>query len=204
MADMRERLEIAWESREGLLRAGFVPIGMDHFALPGDELAVAAGSHGLHRNFQGYCTSARAGQVYALGASGISQLHAGYIQNAKDPDRYLAAVNAGRLSHENAYRRRPRDLAIRNIINGLLCDGEARIEASLDAEGIDGEWKQAYLEASMANLDPLLTDGLAILEGGVIRLTANGRFASRAVASAFDPMLKPDTDQLQPRYSQAL
>lgn len=204
MAGVQERLEIAWESRENLMRAGFVPIGMDHYALPGDELAIAARSHGLHRNFQGYCTSARAGQVYALGASAIGQLHEGYIQNAKDLDRYLAAVNAGRLSHETAYRMRPQDIAVRNIINGLLCDGEARMEACLDAEALDGDWKREYLEASEANLAPLLADGLAVLESGVIRLTENGHYASRAVASACDPMLKPRMAQDQPRYSQAL
>ncbi|MDB5104874.1 MAG: oxygen-independent coproporphyrinogen oxidase [Fibrobacteres bacterium] len=204
MAGIQERLEIAWESRESLMHAGFVPIGMDHFALPDDELAIAARTHGLHRNFQGYCTSARAGQVYALGASAISQLHEGYIQNAKDLDRYLSAVNEGRLSHETAYRMRPQDMAVRNIINGLLCDGEARIEASLDAEGLDADWKREYLEASKANLTPLLADGLAILDGDFIRLTGNGHYASRAVASAFDPMLKPKAEQDRPRYSQAL
>lgn len=204
MAGVEERLKIAWESRESLMAAGFVPIGMDHFARPGDELAIAARTHGLHRNFQGYCTSARAGQVYALGASAISQLHEGYIQNVKDLERYFAAVNGGRLSHETAYRMRPQDVAVRNIINGLLCDGEARIAASLDAEGLSAEWKEAYLATAMANLAPLLADHLAVVEGDIVRLTADGHYASRAVASAFDPMLKAKTPQDAPRYSQAL
>lgn len=204
MAGVEERLEIAWESRESLMEAGFVPIGMDHFARPEDELAVAARTHGLHRNFQGYCTAARAGQVYALGASAISQLHEGYIQNAKDLDKYLAAVNAGRLSHETAYRMRPQDLAVRNIINGLLCDGEARIGHCLDAEALSPEWKAGYLASSMAGLAPLVADGLAVIEDDWVKLTEKGHYASRAVASAFDPMLKPKTAEDKPRYSQAL
>jgi oxygen-independent coproporphyrinogen-3 oxidase len=204
MAGVRERLEIAWESRESLIRAGFVPIGMDHFALPDDELAIAARTHGLHRNFQGYCASARAGQVYALGASAISQLHEGYVQNAKDLDRYLAAVNEGRLSHENAYRMRPQDMAVRNVINGLLCNGEARLQSSLGAEGPDDEWKREYLEACRSDLAPLMADGLVVLDDDVIRLTEKGRYASRAVASACDPMLKTKAVEGRPRYSQVL
>lgn len=204
MAGAEERLEIAWESREKLMEAGFVPIGMDHFARPEDELAVAARTHGLHRNFQGYCTSARAGQVYALGASAISQLHEGYIQNAKDLDKYLAAVNAGRLSHDTAYRMRPQDMAVRNIINGLLCDGEARILDCLEAEELTPDWKADYLDSSIAGLAPLVADGLAVVEGDCVKLTEKGHYASRAVASVFDPMLKPKSAETQPRYSQAL
>lgn len=186
------------------MEAGFIPIGMDHFARPEDELAVAARTHGLHRNFQGYCTTGRAGQVYALGASAISQLDDGYIQNAKDLDRYLAAVNEGKLSHESAYRMRPQDKAVRNIINGLLCDGEARVGACLEAEGLAEDWKGEYLQESLARLAPLVEDGLAVFAGDAVRLTESGHYASRAVASAFDPMLKAQEAQGMPRYSQTL
>lgn len=204
MAGVQERLDIAWESRKTLMEAGFVPIGMDHFARPEDELAIAANSRGLHRNFQGYCTAARAGQVYALGASAISQLHEGYIQNAKDLDRYLSLVQADHLSHEVAYRMRPQDMAVRNIINGLLCDDEVDVQSCLDAENLESEWKTAYLVEAKANLAPLIEDGLAAFVGNEIHLTENGHYASRAVASAFDPMLKPKEAKTQPQYSQAL
>src|SRR5690606_6470723 len=204
MPGVQERLEIAWESRTSLMAAGFVPIGMDHFARPGDELAIAARTGGLHRNFQGYCTSARAGQVYALGASAISQLHEGYIQNAKDLDRYLSMVNGGSLSHDTAYRMRPQDMAVRAIINGLLCNGEARLDAFPEAEGLPADWSAEYVRDARSNLAPLEADGLAVVEGDWVRLTENGHYASRAVASAFDPMIKPKTEESQPRYSQAL
>ena len=186
------------------MEAGFVPIGMDHFARPEDELAIAANSRGLHRNFQGYCTAARAGQVYALGASAISQLHEGYIQNAKDLDRYLSLVQADHLSHEVAHRMRPQDMAVRNIINGLLCDDEVDVQSCLDAENLESEWKTAYLVEAKTNLAPLIEDGLAAFVGNEIHLTENGHYASRAVASAFDPMLKPKEAKTQPQYSQAL
>jgi oxygen-independent coproporphyrinogen III oxidase len=204
MAGVQERLDIAWESRKTLMEAGFVPIGMDHFARPEDELAIAAKHKGLHRNFQGYCTAARAGQVYALGASAISQLHEVYIQNAKDLDRYLTLVIANHLSHEVAYKMRPQDMAVRNIINGLLCDDEVDVEACLDAENLAPDWKAEYLAEAKTNLAPLIADGLAIMEGSRIHLTENGHYASRAVASAFDPMLNPKEPKSQPQYSQAL
>ncbi len=206
MANVQERLEIAWESRESLLYAGYEAIGMDHYARPDDELAVAARSGGLHRNFQGHCTSARAGQVYALGASAISQLQEGYIQNAKDLDTYLNLVKSGQLSHEVAYHMRPQDLAVRNIINGLLCHGEAHLNECLDAEALESGWKEEYLAESKIQLAPLIADGLASLTGDLVKLTEKGHYASRAVASIFDPMLKPKTaqSQSQARYSQAL
>lgn len=204
MAGAEERLGIAWESRERLMDAGFQPIGMDHFARPDDELAEAARNGGLHRNFQGYCTSARAGQVYALGASGISQLHEGYIRNARETNRYQELVDSGRLSHEAAYRMRPADLVVREIINGLLCNGTAAVQNCLDSGPSDAGWKASYLEDSLSRLAPLVSDGLAVYEKGVVRLTEQGHYASRAVASAFDPMLSREGETGGHRYSRAL
>ncbi|MEO7427038.1 MAG: oxygen-independent coproporphyrinogen III oxidase [Fibrobacteria bacterium] len=204
MAKAEERLDMAWESREALLGAGYAAIGMDHFAKPEDELAVAAAHHGLRRNFQGYCTSARAGQVYGLGASAISQLHEGYIQNAKDLDRYIAAISAGRLPHHNAYRMWPIDIAVREIINDLLCEGWARPSDSLAAAGIPEPEISGYLGDCSAKLRPLMDDGLAVMGQDTVRLTEMGHFASRAVASVFDPMQHAARSVSLPRYSQAL
>jgi oxygen-independent coproporphyrinogen III oxidase len=204
MPGIEERLEIAWESRESLVKAGYVPIGMDHFAKPQDELAIAARSGGLHRNFQGYCTAARAGQVYALGASAISQLQNGYIQNAKDLETYVALVKSGNLSHEVAYRMSPQNLAVRNIINGILCEGKSNLELYLTQQEISDSWKTDYLKFCKMNLKPLIEDDLVILDGNTVLLTENGHFASRAVASTMDPMIKSKIPEGQPRYSQAL
>jgi oxygen-independent coproporphyrinogen-3 oxidase len=158
----------------------------------------------LRRNFQGYCTSARAGQVYGLGASAISQLHEGYIQNAKDLDRYMKAISAGRLPHHNAYRMRPIDIAVREIINDLLCEGQARPKTSLAAAGIPDPEIADYLVDCAVKLRPLLDDGLAVMGQDTVRLTEMGHFASRAVASVFDPMQQAAGGVSLPRYSQAL
>lgn len=153
MAGTEGRLEIAWESRASLERAGYVSIGMDHFALPGDELAIASRSRGLHRNFQGYCTD-------RLGRAGDSQ---------RAPLRRRCGT--GRLPGQG---------------------------------GLDEAQRNGYLRDCRANVAPLVADGLAIWEGGRIRLTAKGHYASRAVASAFDPMLKPRAEAAGPMYSQAI
>lgn len=204
MPDAETRLDLAWESRETLLEAGYVAIGMDHFAKPGDELAQASLSHGLHRNFQGYCVAARAGQVYGLGASSISQLQAGYYQNAKQAEKYLSIIDAGRLPFEAAYRMHSQDLAVRGIINALLCEGEADIGGILDKADVDREWKAGYLAASMSHLSPLIEDGLATLAGHRVLLTEFGWYASRTVAAAFDPLQHHASHAGQPRFSRAI
>ncbi len=96
------------------------------------------------------------------------------------------------------------DMAVRNIINGLLCDGEARIGAALDAEAIAGEARSGYLLAAGAGLQPFLDDALAAWDGDTVRLTDNGRFASRAVASVFDPILNRKATDKEFRYSKAV
>lgn len=205
MADAATRLEIAWESRLTLESAGYQAIGMDHFARPGDELAVAGRNGSLHRNFQGYCTAGRAGQVYGMGASAISQLHHGYIQNTKDLAGYRASILSGELPWSGAYRMRPEDLAVRSIINGILCTEWAGMESAFAESGVGDGWKVDYLAGCLPRLEPFLQDGLLTIESGVARLVGNGRFAARAIAAAFDPML---TGQPQgspaPRYSRAL
>ncbi len=208
MADTEERLNIAWASREKLLDAGYMPIGMDHFAKPEDELAKAAVENGLHRNFQGYCTIARAGQVYALGASAISQLQQGYIQNCKDLEPYMERVQSGKLSHEIAYRMRPEDLAVRNIINSILCNDEVHLDICLSEQDLPENWKTEYLENARKALEPLIQDQMINCAGDFIQVTAKGHYATRAIASVFDPMLKKNQPEKSttavPRFSQAL
>lgn len=203
MPDAPTRLAMAWESREALERAGYVAVGMDHFAKPGDELAAAAREGALHRNFQGYCHAGRAGQVYALGASAITQLHHAYLQNAKDLEEYRALVGTGRPAWVGGYRMRPEDLAVRAILDGLLCAGEADLADAFDAAGVSPAWTTSYLSGCTERIYPFIADGLAAWEGSVVRLTGNGRFVSRMVAAAFDPMLAAPAEAV-PRYSRAL
>lgn len=184
-----DRLAMTLAARDALARAGYEAIGMDHFALPGDELASARREGTLRRNFQGYAPP-RAGQVHALGASAISQMRAGYLQNEKNLERYMARVRSGELPFAGGYKMRPGDLAAREIINALLCQGRADTPAILAAHaplGLDGEEASSYLLESLERLAPLLEDGVAEVKHGVVRVTDAGFPLSRRVAAAFDP-----------------
>ena len=205
MPDALARLSIALESRETLEGAGYVAVGMDQFARPGDELALAVRDGALHRNFQGYCHAGRAGQVYGLGASAITQLHAGYLQNVKDLEDYKSMVLAGRFPWAGAYMMRPEDIAVRSIINGLLCAEEADLEAAFAGAGVGPAWRLHYLAQSLERLAQYREDGLVVIEDGIVRLLGNGRYLARLVAAAFDPMLTGGTEGAEePRYSKAV
>ncbi len=204
MPDASTRLRIAWDSREQLERAGYVAVGMDHFAKPGDELVQALREGTLHRNFQGYCHGGRAGQVYAMGASAISQLHQGYLQNAKDLQEYRDLVRSGRPAWKSGYRMRPEDLAVRAVLNGLLCSGRADIGAACAEAGLPQAWREEYLAGSLEKLRRFQDDGLVEVIDGEARILGNGHYVSRAIAAAFDPLLAPAAQGAAPTTQDAV
>jgi oxygen-independent coproporphyrinogen-3 oxidase len=197
-----ERLGMILAARDALARAGYEAIGMDHFALPGDELAVARREGTLHRNFQGYVPP-RAGQVHAMGASAITQLNAGYLQNEKNLEKYMARVRAGELPFVGGYRMSAEDKAARELINALLCQGRVDAPAMLRKHGLEPEAASTYLLESLERLAPLLEDDLAEVKDGVVRITDAGFPLSRRVAAAFDPRAAAPGGGA-PRYSRAI
>ena len=107
---------------ELLLQAGYKSIGLDHFVLPGDELYLALKEGLLARNFQGYCTRRTTGQVYAFGATGISQLYDSYAQNTKDIGEYVATTLSGRLSTFKGYKLTRQEVIVKEVIERLMCN----------------------------------------------------------------------------------
>ncbi len=99
-----EKMKMFLSAYELLNKAGYNPVGLDHYVLPHDELYGAIREKRLHRNFQGYCTRRTTGQVYAFGVSAISQLEKGYSQNTKDIDLYMSSLQNGHLPVEKGYR----------------------------------------------------------------------------------------------------
>lgn len=195
-----DRLRMALEARDTLQAAGYEAIGMDHYARPGDELSVAKREGTLRRNFQGYAPP-RAGQIHALGASAISQLESGYLQNEKDLERYIARVRNGELPLVGGYRMRVEDKAARDVINALLCQGTADVPALIAGYGLSEEWEADYRLGSLERLAPYLADDLVTEHNGVVRVTDAGFPLSRRIAAAFDPLTVSTAASATPRYS---
>lgn len=183
------KLAMAVATHNTFLEAGYRAIGMDHFARADDDLAQALEKGLLHRNFQGYCSRRTTGQVVAFGASGISQLHDGYVQNIKESSRYMEAVRSGGLPVERAYLMGAEDRFRRKVVNSLMCDGVLDPSTVGDEEGFSPEQVRERLAEGMARLAPFEADDLVRREGEVVRITERGRLAVRNVAMLFDPML---------------
>ncbi len=177
-----ERLTLWALAHERLTDAGYIDIGLDHFARPGDELALAQREGSLHRNFQGYSTRAGA-SVYAFGMSAISSTGEVYFQNARGLPDYHAALAAGRLPVQRGRRLTEEDRRRRHIIMRLMCDRRLDF-ATLSADlGLDF---QISYNTELASFAPLLADEVVALDDTSLRVTARGTPLLRIVAQHFD------------------
>jgi oxygen-independent coproporphyrinogen-3 oxidase len=179
LPDGRARATQLERAAARLADAGYVAIGLDHFALPDDDLATALREGGLHRNFQGYTTDA-APALLGFGVSAIGSLPQGYVQNAPAIPDYREALRAGRLPTVRGIEISDEDRLRRSIIERLMCD------LAVDLDGATGRFA-SELEA----LAPLAADGLVEITGSVIRVPPAGRALVRAVCAAFDRYLEP-------------
>jgi oxygen-independent coproporphyrinogen-3 oxidase len=178
-----------------------VYIGMDHFALPTDELVLAQQNGTLQRNFQGYSTRAQCDLV-ALGVSSISKFGDTYAQNAKTLNEYYRMIDSGTLPVERGVALNADDLVRREVIQLLMCAARLEFAAVDTAHGIRFE---KYFAVELAALAPLEADGLIVREGRSLRITARGRLLMRNVAMVFDAhLLKVAPLAQQPRFSQAV
>ena len=178
-----ERLAQAQAAAQTLEAEGFVAIGLDHFARPDDELAVAQREGRLHRNFQGYTTDS-ADALIGLGASSIGRLPQGYAQNAVDMGGYSRAVNAGRLLIVKGLALSKDDRLRAQIIERLMCD--LAVDLDQFARTADAETRFAD---EIARLGELQTAGILKIDGHRITITPAGRPFVRLAAAAFDAYL---------------
>ena len=162
---------------------GYQAIGLDHFALPDDELAVAARERRLRRNFQGYTTD-EADALIGLGASSIGKLPQGFVQNAPDVGGYARAVQAGRFATVKGLALSDDDRLRAGIIERLMCD----LEIDLDAFAGDGAGA-ARFAGELETLGPLAAEGLITIDGARVAVTERGRPYVRIAAAAFDAYL---------------
>lgn len=178
------------EASRLLHEAGYQSIGLDHFVLPEDELFTALNDGQLYRNFQGYCTRRTTGQVYAFGATGISQLDTFYAQNTKDIEAYINDTAAGRLSTAKGYRLTPPQRVCKEVIERLMCNYRISWTELSDTLGISRETLFEAIHYDPAQLQEMASDGIITLSDDGIGMTDLGHPFVRNVAAALDPLMQ--------------
>lgn len=189
--------------RTGLIKfveAGYLYIGMDHFAKPGDELAVSQQKRTLHRNFQGYTTKAGA-DLYGMGITAISGIQSAYAQNHRDIPSWQKAVEERGLATMRGYHLSEEDRLRRAVISRLLCHTVLLKDEISREFGVDFD---KYFAEELRRFAPFREDGLVLLERNEIRATWLGRIFIRNLAMVFDPYLEKQQLAAKPLFSKTL
>ena len=180
--DSATKLEIFVDAMEAFVDAGYVYLGLDHFALPDDELALAAREGTLHRNFMGY-TTRRGSEMVSFGVSSIGEVNGCFAQNFHHEADYLRAIDRGGLATMRGHRMSDEDRLRRDVILGLMCNGVIDKQRVASEHGIDFD---AHFAGELEALVPLRDDGLVELDTDALRLTELGQLFMRNVALPFD------------------
>lgn len=186
-----DKIAMLSRSLDALTEAGYVYIGMDHFALPEDALAVAKRQGRLHRNFQGYSTQADC-DLIALGVSSIGRIGATYSQNAKTMEEYCDLLDQGLFPVVRGLALTRDDLIRRTVIMALMCQGHLHYESINLAWLIDFK---ALFAKEMAQLEDMQVQGLVQLSDSGIQVTPMGWFFVRGVAMVFDRYVQADRNR---------
>ena len=192
------KLALMTRAIEELGAAGYVYIGMDHFAKPDDDLTVAQRHGRLIRDFQGYAAGGD-GDLIGLGVSSIGKIGPTYVQSVKDIESYDAMLNRGRLPVLRGIELNADDLARRAVIQALACHFEVAKESIEIAHLIDFD---AYFAREIEDLKQLADDGLVELEDDWIHVTPRGSLLVRAVCMVFDRYLRKSQERV--RYSRVM
>jgi oxygen-independent coproporphyrinogen-3 oxidase len=185
LPDGAEKLRILEQAIALLTSAGYVYIGMDHFAKPGDALAIAQQNGQLQRNFQGYATHGNC-DLLAMGVSSISSIDNIFVQNYKDIPQYSAALAAGRAPSCKGLLLSRDDLIRQRVINQLICHFQLDFSALGAQLGIDFA---DYFSAALQQLQPMIDDGLIRRDPQHLTVTDDGRLLIRRICMAFDAYL---------------
>ena len=200
LPDAATKLSLLQLAIEKLTAAGYVYIGMDHFALPDDDLAQAQQRGSLHRNFMGYTTHADS-DLLGLGVSAISHIGDSFSQNPRDLPSWQIALDEGRLPVFRGMSLEEDDVLRADLIQQLMCQGEIPVAALERRHAIDfGE----YFADAIARLQPMVEDGLVRIEPDRITATTQGRLLLRNIAMCFDRYLDRPADGAAPRFSRAI
>ena len=199
LPDAETRLVLLQLAITRLTAAGYVYIGMDHFALPDDDLAIAQARGGLHRNFMGYTTHADS-DLIGLGVSAISHVGDSFSQNPRDLPSWQMALDDGRLPVFRGMHLDEDDQLRADLIQSLMCQGEVPVHALERRYAISFT---DYFADAIARLQPLVEDGLVECGEGFVRATSRGRLLLRNIAMCFDRYLDQPA-AATPRFSRAI
>lgn len=188
LPDTAARAKQAEAASEALMALGYVAIGLDHFALPEDDLAIAAQTGNLRRNFQGYTTD-QAETLIGIGATSIGRTPQGYVQNIAETGAWARAVDAGRLPVGKGLPLSADDRLRAEVIERLMCDGDVDAAAIGQRHGAPDAWWQDAVHS----LKDMEADGLVRLSQGKVTMTPLGRPLVRIAAAAFDAYLQDST-----------
>lgn len=186
-----DKLSMLSNAIAAFLGNGYVYVGMDHFALPDDALAIAKRQGRLHRNFQGYSTQPDCDQI-SLGVSAIGRVGATYSQNSKTLEEYYDRLDQGQLPIVRGLPLTRDDLVRRAVIMSLMCQGQLLYESINLAYLIDFK---KYFEPELLRLGQLAQDGLIEIDDTGIQVTGTGWFFVRGVAMVFDRYLQADRNR---------
>lgn len=180
-----ERVRQAAGAALELQRLGYARVGLDHFTLPEDGLAIAAASGDLRRNFQGYTTD-RARTLLGVGATSIGRTPEGFVQNMSETGAWARAVEAGTLPVAKGHAFQDEDRIRGHIIEQLMCFAAVDVAAVLERF----EGGEQTFAAEMAELSEYARDGVVSVENGIVRVPDDARSLVRVVASVFDAYYK--------------
>jgi oxygen-independent coproporphyrinogen-3 oxidase len=192
------KVDMLARSLNTFMDAGYVYVGMDHFALPDDALAIAKRQGRLHRNFQGYSTQPDC-DLIALGVSAIGRVGATYSQNAKTLDEYYDLLDQGRLPVVRGLAVTRDDLLRRAVIMALMCQGQVQFESIDLAYLVDFK---SYFATELGVLDDLAAQGLVEISDTCVQVTVEGWFFVRGIAMVFDRYLQ--ADRTRARFSKII
>ena len=194
------KLEILQRATEKLLAEGYIYIGMDHFALPDDDLAVAQEEGTLHRNFQGYTTHSHC-ELIGMGTSAISQVHDTYVQNSADEKQYYALIDDNRLPHAKGLAMSEDDKLRQAVITTLICN--FTLEFTAIEERFNIQFKD-YFCKELNGLAPMIADGLISLSDRHLQVLPKGKLLIRNICMQFDHYLNQPQTTKQPRFSNVI
>ena len=197
LPNAEERLMLFDQALQRLNAAGYVHIGLDHFSKAGSEMAVAQQEGRLHRNFQGYTTDT-AKTLLAFGASAISTLPSGFIQNKSAARDYMNAIKDGDLATARGVGISDEDRLRSHIIERLMCDFQIDLEAICDRYGVPVR----ALAGDLDKLQPLIADDLVAVDGWRVKVLPRGRMLVRMACAAFDQYHAPNPDK--PAHARAI